>query len=197
MRVVSSETIETEVQLASEDLLSLPNGKDFELVDGQLLERHSGFESSYIASQLLVQLFQYNQSSKAGWVPGCGCGYSLQLPSRTNNVRKPDVSFASFCKLPASNGIPQGYPAIAPDLAAEVLAPNDLASEVESKIGDYLLAGVRLIWVINPPTRTVSVYRQNGSLTRHYESDELSGEDVLPGFSCKISALFEVPQSKT
>lgn len=197
MSVVSSETVETEVHLTADDLLSLPNEKDFELVDGKLVERCMGFESSYIAGQVFGLLFVYNQTHRLGWLQISDCGYSLPLSSRTTTVRKPDVSFVSFNKLQPQLGFPDGYPLVAPDLAVEVLSPNDLASEVETKINDYLQAGVRLIWVINPPTRTVSVYRQNGSLTRHYESDELSGEDVLPGFSCKISALFEVPQSKT
>ena len=79
---------------------------------------------------------------------------------------------------------------LAPDLAVEVISPNDLASEVNEKIDEYLSAGVSLVWVIDPDSKTVSVYRKDGSTARLRESDELSGEDVIPGFSCKVNDIF-------
>ncbi len=179
--------------MTPDELLALPNEKDFELVDGELVKRSGEFEVSHVAGQLAGRLFLFNQTRGLGWVQGAGCGYTLPLLGGLT-VRKPRVSFVSFHRLPPTGTIPQGYPEVAPELAAEVVAPSDFACDVESKIDDYLRAGVRLIWIINPAGRSVQIYRQDGSTARLLESDDLDGEDVLPGFSCKIAGLFTVPQ---
>src|SRR5207244_9383387 len=111
-------------------------------------------------------------------------GYQC-FPQRTGLVRKPDVSFVRRGRLP-SGVLPKGWAKIAPDLAAEVVSPKDSYEEVEEKLGDYERAGVPLIWVISPTSRTVMVYRVDGSVGRLREADELSGEDVIPGFRCPV-----------
>lgn len=188
-----TESVGQKTRVSVAEFLALPNDKDFELVNGQLVEHRMGFESSHIALHLSVLLYLYNQSHRLGWVQGSDCGYTLPLAEEPT-VRKPDVSFVSFQRLPAAGGFPTGYPTLAPDLAAEVLSPNDLASEVEAKIEDYLQAGVKLIWIINPPTRSAQILRQDGTVARLVESDSLDGEDVLPGFTCRLGSLFEIPQ---
>jgi Uma2 family endonuclease len=72
----------------------------------------------------------------------------------------------------------------------EVLSPNDIAYEVDAKVREYLAAGVRLVWVINPDGRTVTIHRPQGPGTVLHEQDELAGETVLPGFRCRIADLF-------
>lgn len=194
MSVAITDTVDSRVPISAEDLLALSNEKDYELVNGQLVEHHLGFESSHIAGQLFGFLFLFfNQHGKLGWIQIADCGYLLPLPGN-NTVRKPDVSFVSFQKLPAAGGFPSGYPAIAPDLAVEVVSSNDSAYEVETKINEYLQAGVRLVWIINPAGRSVQIYRQDGTFARRLETEELDGEDVLPGFRCSISRLLEIPQ---
>jgi Uma2 family endonuclease len=84
----------------------------------------------------------------------------------------------------------EGYIYIAPDLAAEVVSPNDLAYEVEAKVVEYLDAAVPLVWVIDPEARTVRIHRGDGSVSWLRENDELSGEDVIPGFRCPVAAIF-------
>ena len=71
-----------------------------------------------------------------------------------------------------------------------MISANDLASEVEEKVEAFLGAGVPLIWVINPPTRTVRILRGDGSIALLRGEGELSGEDVVPGFRCPLSAIF-------
>lgn len=193
MSVAITKSVDSRISMSPDQLLTLANEKDFELVNGQLVEHRSGFKSSHIAGRLLGLLFVFNEVHRLGWLQISDCGYLLPH-LRGNTVRKPDVSFVTFEKLPAVAGFPEGYPAIAPDLAVEVLSPNDLAYEVEAKINDYLQAGVRLIWIINPAGRSVQVYRRDASSDRLVDSEELNGEDVLPGFACHISRLFEIPQ---
>jgi Uma2 family endonuclease len=77
-----------------------------------------------------------------------------------------------------------------PDLVAEVVSPSDTFSSVAEKVEDWLKAGVRLVWVIDPATQTVRVYRTGQPTQVLREQDTLSGEDVLPGFACKVSELF-------
>jgi Uma2 family endonuclease len=79
---------------------------------------------------------------------------------------------------------------IPPDLAVEVVSPNDLAYDVESKVVEYLDANVALVWVIDPEARTVRIYRRDGSISWLREQGELSGEDVLPGFQCRVATIF-------
>jgi Uma2 family endonuclease len=78
---------------------------------------------------------------------------------------------------------------MAPDLAVEVLSPGDRPGEVLGKVGDWLRAGCRVVWVIDPERRQVRVYRTDGSESVLGESDALDGEDVLPGFSCPLADL--------
>src|SRR5262249_2476430 len=93
--------------------------------------------------------------------------------------------------------LPQGHAHLAPDLAAEVVSPNDTYEEVDQKIEEYLRAGVRLVWIISPRNHTIRVYRFNGSSHSLRENDELDGEDVLPGFRCPVRDLFPQPRAAT
>jgi Uma2 family endonuclease len=92
-------------------------------------------------------------------------------------------------RLPGER-FPEGYVRIAPDLAVEVISPNDLAYEVDDKVEEYLRAGVRLVWVVNPQTRTVRIHRADGSIAQRREGEDLTGDDVLPGFVCPLAAVF-------
>jgi Uma2 family endonuclease len=122
---------------------------------------------------------------------GGDAGYQL-FPTSPYTVRKPDVSFVRYGRLPGEQP-PPGYAKLAPDLAAEVISPNDFYEEVDEKIEEYLRAGVRLVWVISPRNHTIRVYRLDGTSQSLREADELSGEDVLPGFRCRVADLFPSP----
>ena len=82
---------------------------------------------------------------------------------------------------------------IAPNLAVEVVSPNDLVYEIDEKVEEYLEAGVELVWVVNPVTRTVRVHRADRPGVTLREMDELTGDDLLPGFRCRVSDLFQLP----
>jgi Uma2 family endonuclease len=116
-------------------------------------------------------------------------GTGFQLPGLGDTVRSPDAAFVRADRLPPE-GIGSGWLAVAPDLVVEVLSPTETASELESKVRDYRAAGTRLIWVIDPATRTVSILGETQSRPSLTESDTLDGEDVVSGFSIPISRLF-------
>lgn len=106
-----------------------------------------------------------------------------------DTVRGPDVSYWSADRLPFDQ-TPVGYPSGAPDLCVEILSPDDRHPQVMRKVSEYLSRGVRLVWVADPETRTVTVHRPGGSVRVAEESDTLPGEDVLPGFSAAVREFF-------
>ena len=170
-----------------EELLAMPIGHRFELVDGQLVERNMGAESSWVAQQINRRLGNYAEAHQ-GLVMGPDCGYQI-FPDDPNRVRFPDGSFIRSGRLPHDRP-PRGYVRIVPDLVIEVISPNDLAWEVEAKVAEYVRAGVSLIWVLYPDTRTVWIYHLCNDATRLGTGETLNGEDILPGFTCPVADIF-------
>jgi Uma2 family endonuclease len=171
-----------------DDLLRVPDGDLLELVDGRLVEKSMGVESSWIGGQLLILLGAFCDQHNLGWALPADAAFQC-FPFAPNLVRKPDVSFVRRGRFPGDK-LPAGNAKIAPDLVVEVVSPNDTYYEVEQKVREYLRAKVPLVWVINPHTRTVRVHRPGGSLTDLEEDQELTGENVVPGFRCRVGDLF-------
>jgi Uma2 family endonuclease len=178
----------TTPRFTAEDLAARPDAKGFELVRGELVERPMGTESSWIGALLISLLVQHCLRNRLGWVFESECGYQC-FPDDPGGVRRPDASFVADGRLPGGR-LPKGYLKIAPDLAVEVLSPHDLASEVDRKVQQYLAAGVRLVWVVSPETRSVRVHRGDGTISGLAGDQELTGEAVLPGFRCRVEDLF-------
>jgi Uma2 family endonuclease len=171
-----------------EELLAMPDLKGYELVDGHLVERHMSRLSSWVGGRVHRFLDIFAEQNQLGWVWPADQGYACYADA-PGKVRFPDVSFIRKERLPDAL-TSEGYTYIPPDLAVEVISPNELAYEVENKVVEYLDAGVALVWVINPEARTVHIHRGNGSVGWLREQDELSGEDVVPGFRCRVAVLF-------
>ena len=188
-------TVAAKAAFTPEDLLTLPDAVGYELVDGTLVERHAGSESSAVALAIGIILGSFVKSNRLGHVFTTDCGYQC-YPDDPGKVRKPDLSFVRRGRFPKGR-VPQGYIRIPPDLAVEVLSPNDLADEAEAKVEEYLDAGVPLVWVVSPKAETVTVFRADRSAVKLHEADELSGENVLPGFRCQVSDLFVVVDDET
>ena len=93
-------------------------------------------------------------------------------------------------KIVPEDGLPEGWLRVRPDLAVEIVSPNDLAQEINARVVGYLSVGVPLVWVLDPSTRLAQVYRQGGSAAWSIQTGELSGELVLPGFTCRVEELF-------
>ena len=106
-----------------------------------------------------------------------------------DTVRAPDAAFVSNERLPAE-GLPRGYFQGAPDLAVEVVSPGDSAAEVRGKAEEWLQAGARLVWLVYPESRAVTVFRSREDVRTLASTDELTGEPVLPGFRCRVEELF-------
>ena len=170
-----------------EDLLAMPDEKNYELVDGRLVERNMGSESSEIGGELyfLLRLLCREHDLGKVWPADNGFQCFRHAPGL---VRRPDVSFVKKGRLPGEAS-PKGWVKISPDLAVEVVSPNDLAGELEEKLDDYQKAGVPLVWVIYPEQRKARVFRLDGSAVELGEDDELSGDDIIPGFRCPLREI--------
>ena len=175
-----------------DDLLRMEDAVNYELVDGKLVERHMGMESSEIALRIAFLLALFLRDHRLGRLFGADASYQC-FPNAPTKVRKPDVSFIRSERL-SSGRAPTGHSPVSPDLAVEVVSPGDLAYELEEKVAEYLQAGVPLVWVVNPPTRTVRIHRPKtsarGPVSELSGDDMITGEDVLADFSCKVSEFF-------
>jgi Uma2 family endonuclease len=176
-----------------EELMAMPDGGHYELIDGELRERRVSALSNLIALETGRILGNYNREHDLGWLFAADHGYQC-FPWKPGRIRRADVAFIRRERYSWDEITSDGFTTIAPDLAVEVVSPNDLASkDVEEKIDDYIRAGVRFVWVIHPITRTVYVIRGDGTGYRLRTEDELSGEDVIPGFRCRVADLFLGP----
>jgi|SRR5438067_13903227 len=106
-------------------------------------------------------------------------------------VRAPDVSFVSWAKRPEKTVPSDPISHLIPDLAVEVLSPKNTRGEILRKLKEYLLGGVRVVWVVDPRKRTADVYTAPDKKTSLDESGTLDGGDVLPGFRVPLAKLFE------
>jgi len=170
-----------------DDLLAMPDGERYDLVNGRLVEREMGSEASWVGGNVFGLVFIWNTKAKCGRLLPADASY--QCFEEPNRVRRPDLSFVLTERLPAG-AVPRGHIRVPPDLAVEVVPPNDLYSEVRVKVEEYLRAGVRLVWIVDRDTRSVEVFRADGRLSLLRDADELSGEDVLPEFRCRVGDLF-------
>ncbi|MCI0705022.1 MAG: Uma2 family endonuclease [Planctomycetia bacterium] len=171
-----------------EDLLRMPDGDHYELIDGKPKEKAMGAESDKVALRIGGILDQFCLRTKIGLAFGSQTGFKC-FSGKPKLVRKPDASVVLTGRLPDDKW-PKGDIPLAPDLAVEVVSPNDTYEEVAVKIAEFKSANVKLIWVISPETRTVLIRRLDGSCAEVGESGTLSGEDVLPGFTCAVAELF-------
>jgi Uma2 family endonuclease len=170
------------------ELLEMPDGVNYELADGRLVERNVSTLSSLVEGLVYEKVQAHNRQGGHGFVWPGTLGIQC-FPNQPNKVRKPDLTFVKGERL-TPELLTSGFLPLAPDVAVEVISPGDLAHEMSAKIEEYLQAGLSLIWVIEPEIRIVDVYRKSGEITRLRESDELRGEDVLPGFRCRVADLF-------
>ena len=165
--------------------LNLPN-KRTELVRGQLIVREpAGFRHGDVAMALALQLGNFVRKHSLGRVLAAETGFKLF--SNPDTVRAPDVGFVRQDRIP--DPPPRGFAKFAPDLAVEVLSPDDRPGEVLAKVSDWLNAGTRLVWIIDPDRRTARVHRADGTVALISESGSLEGEDVVPGFSCPLAEV--------
>ena len=173
---------------AKQEIPELPDRRGFELIDGEWVEKNMGAQAAIVGLNVNARVHEHADTHQLGLVFASDAGYQI-FADKPKRMRKPDGSFIRRGRLPEDKP-PRGHLRIPPDLAIEVISPSDLAENIEERIADFMQAGTQLMWVLYPNTRSVYVFRQGGRVSRLTTADELSGEDVLPGFTCRVEELF-------
>jgi Uma2 family endonuclease len=171
------------------DLLEIYKDKKCELVKGVIHEMSpSGKLHGFISANICSIVRDYVKKNKLGIVTGAETGYKLF--SNPDTVKAPDMAFESNEKL-AQSGIIQGYSTVMPDLVVEVNSPYDNYSEIIAKVNEWLSSGVKEVWVIEPKNNTVIIHtREKINILKN--DDILQERDILPGFKCNVSEIFEI-----
>ncbi len=181
-------------RISAEEFERLPDCRHRELLDGLVKESQLGAESILIATMIARIIGNYLASRNLGFV--FVENLYRMTPSRKNNLRRPDVSFVALDRLPGGR-IPRGIMSLAPDLAIEVVSPVDLVEELATKVQEYLDAGVRLVWIVHPVTRTVVIHHGNGVIAAVGQHQDIDGGEVLPGFSSPVKDFFPPIENTT
>jgi Uma2 family endonuclease len=164
------------------------DGFRYELVRGELRKMSpAGTEHGAVVWNLSGLLAPYLRGHNLG--QGFGAETGFKIASDPDTVRAADIAFVRRERIPET-GIPDNFWETFPDLAVEVVSPGDRYAEIEEKVGDWLGAGVRAVWIVSPKQRSVAVYRSMTDVTHLSEGDELDGGEVVPGFRCKVAEIF-------
>jgi len=186
-RVLDPDESGTSINVESGTAIDV-NRKWCELIDGEWVEKPLSCLTGVVGSNLLGLMHGHIRRNRLGLSLTGRVAY--QLPnSPSNRIRKPDLSFVSVGRVTLSHD--DASLPIAPDLAVELVSENETADYVQTKLIEYLRAGVRLVWVLYDSTKTVWAYRPEGTAKVYFEADTLPGEDVLPGFAVPVAELFE------
>jgi Uma2 family endonuclease len=181
----------TTTPVTAEQLLRMPDdGFRYELLAGELKKMTpSGWEHGAVGGRLHTLLGQYVLQHHLGVMFFAETGFLLSRDPDT--VRAPDIAFIHQDHLPASPPKEAFWPG-APDLAVEVTSPGDTVREIDNKVKAWLDAGAKAVWVVNPAWRSVTVYRSDTDIRVLTVNEELPGDEVVPGFRCRVSEIFNV-----
>ncbi len=162
------------------------NGQICELIDGTLVEKPMATKESMLALVLAQRLLNFLDVNDLGMLTG-EAGFLRILPGQ---IRAPDVSFIRWERLPDRHASKPAIYAAVPDLAVEILSEANTEAEMERKLHEYFQAGVRLVWRIEPKTRTARAYTAVNAWREIGPQGSLSGGEVLPGFDLPLAQLF-------
>jgi Uma2 family endonuclease len=158
-----------------------------ELVRGELRPMsHAGFLHGVVALRIGTMIARHVAEHDLG--VACAAETGFWLERNPDTVRCPDASYVAAARVPSA--LPRGYFDGPPDLAVEVTSPSDSYAAVHEKALFWIERGTRLVWIVEPMARLVTVYRPGGSQQTLREGDELTGGDVLPGFAIRVGDLF-------
>jgi Uma2 family endonuclease len=172
--------------MTAEEFADLTDNRRTELVRGEVVSMSPvGKVHGRIVVRLSGRMDVFVQEHHLGW---CGTETGFILDRDPDVVRAPDLAFVSAARLRDLDA--DGYFELAPDLAVEVLSPGDRASDLNVKVEEYFRAGVKLVWVLDPKVEKVWVHRPGSPIRVFSGDDEVSGEDVLPGFTFRPRDVF-------
>ena len=168
------------------ELLETPaDGCKYELVRGHIVVSPGGYEHGHVALAIASALHAHARRHRLGRAFDSSTGF--RFPG--GDVLSPDAAFVAQARIPQPE--PEGFPDLVPDLVVEVLSPSERPRAVSGKIRTYLEAGVRLVWVVNPRARTVTVHAVDRPASTIGEEGVLDGVAVVPGFRCGLREVLD------
>lgn len=172
--------------ITGEELLEMGDIGPCELIDGRIVPMSpTGGEHGISELNLGSELRSFVRQRQLGWVMTGEVGiYTRRNPDR---VRGADVAFISKERLPER---PTGFLEIAPELVVEVISPTDRWQEVHEKIEEYFAIGVNWVWVVEPASQAVRIYRSVTKMQKLSQGDTLTGEGALAGFTLSVAEIF-------
>lgn len=170
----------------ADELLRLPDEKEYELDDGRLIERHSGAMHAYVAANIAFHLVSWT-SRNQGYVFSSSCGYQC-FPGKPNRVIRPDISLIRRGRL-CEEVFPAGWITIPPDLVVEIVGHEE-CQNITSRISEYQSVGVPLIWTVDLQSQTVCCYHREQKVETYIASQTFRDDAVLSGFSCRVAEFF-------
>lgn len=175
--------------VTAEELERMPDDEyRYELVEGRLIRMSPvGPLHGSLAATFIMLLAQHVKTHKLGAV---GTEVGFKLASNPDTVRAPDVSFIRRERIPAT-GFRKGFWQGPPDLAVEVLSPDDSPSEIQAKVEEYLRSGSLAVLVVDPDEQIVEIQRRLAAPLTLSHDDTLDLGDIVPGFSCQVRDIFE------
>ena len=176
--------------VTAQQLAEMPqDGKRYELIQGKLhMMSPSRNEHGRITVRLTWRIAQHVEREDLGVVFAAETGFLLQ--TNPDTVRAPDLAFVTKARQTAAGSV-EGYWPGAPDLAVEVVSPNDSFSEVEEKTLAWLAAGARVVWIVDPRQRHVTVYRDRDDIVVLDRDATLAAPDLFPGWQVRVGEIFE------
>ena len=179
---------EETTEMTSTISFDLHPDKEYEIVAGQPEEKTmGGARHGGVGARLIVCLGSHVEAHQLGGIYGPDTTFQIG-----ENQRIPDVAFVAATRLPVE-GEPEGIWPMPPDLAVEIISPFDLYEKVISKVEEYLVSGVRQVWLISSEHKTITIYSSPTHTTILTAADDLVSEELLPGFRCRIADLFRSP----
>lgn len=183
-------------KITLDDLLEMSDRARIEIIEGEVVEMAAaGVVHHIVAGNIYDPLKAYNQENSAGAVFFDGLTYLMfSDPGSLKDSFIPDVSFIRAANILSDFDLEKPYPGI-PDLAVEVISPNDKAEDVQDKLRTYLDKGTEQVWIVYPRTRQVYQYRRdNNPPVRIYSGDaRMDIETLFPGLELTLSAIFHLP----
>ncbi len=161
-------------------------GRLYELVDNTLVEKAMGWQESMLAGVLLHWLHLYLDDHDLGLATGAD-GMTRLFG---DTVRGPDVAFVNWSRLPGGRVPDKPIPDLVPNFVIEVLSLGNTRGEMARKRREYFQAGVELMWMIDPRSRSVAVFESAEKFTMFDDDGVLNGERVLPGWTVELAGLF-------
>ena len=177
-------------RMTADELLRLPRGTwRYELVNGALHRMSpAGHTHGKVAARITASMAPFVEQNELGEIYAAETGFKIRQDPDT--VRAPDVAFVSAERLERTEASPEGFFPGPPDLAVEVVSPGDSYSEVETKVSEWLQAGVRAVVVFDPRRKACTVYRPGTEVLFLAVTDTLTLPELLPGWSLPLSQAF-------